>query len=236
MDMLSVKNLKKEYDKFKIDKVSFSVERGKITGLIGNNGAGKTTVLKCVIGVLQYDFGEIIIDGLMLGHHEEEYKEKIGIVFDSGYFYENLTLEEMKKIISAAYRNWDEEVYQGYLKNYKLDSKLKIETLSQGMKMKYALALALSHNAEILIFDEPTSGLDPKTRQLFCEEMIDQKKHGRTILFSTHITSDLDKIGDNIILMDRGRILKEATKQEFLMGESTVEAAMANLITEGGKA
>ena len=234
--MLSVKNLKKEYDKFKIDKVSFSVERGKITGLIGNNGAGKTTVLKCVIGVLQYDFGEIIIDGLMLGHHEEEYKEKIGIVFDSGYFYENLTLEEMEKIISAAYRNWDEEVYQGYLKNYKLDSKLKIETLSQGMKMKYALALALSHNAEILIFDEPTSGLDPKTRQLFCEEMIDQKKHGRTILFSTHITSDLDKIGDNIILMDRGRILKEATKQEFLMGESTVEAAMANLITEGGKA
>ncbi|WP_319637893.1 AAA family ATPase [[Clostridium] scindens] len=117
-----------------------------------------------------------------------------------------------------------------------MDSKLKIETLSQGMKMKYALALALSHNAEILIFDEPTSGLDPKTRQLFCEEMIDQKKHGRTILFSTHITSDLDKIGDNIILMDRGRILKEATKQEFLMGESTVEAAMANLITEGGKA
>ena len=234
--MLSVKNLKKEYDKFKIDKVSFSVERGKITGLIGNNGAGKTTVLKCVIGVLQYDLGEIIIDGLMLGHQEEEYKEKIGIVFDSGYFYENLTLEEMKKIISAAYRNWDEEVYQGYLKNYKLDSKLKIETLSQGMKMKYALALALSHNAEILIFDEPTSGLDPKTRQLFCEEMIDQKKHGRTILFSTHITSDLDKIGDNIILMDRGRILKEATKQEFLMGESTVEAAMANLITEGGKA
>lgn len=234
--MLSVKNLKKEYGKFKIDKVNFSVERGKITGLIGNNGAGKTTVLKCVIGVLHYDFGEIIIDGLMLGHHEEEYKEKIGIVFDSGYFYENLTLEEMKKIISAAYRNWDEEVYQGYLKNYKLDSKLKIETLSQGMKMKYALALALSHNAEILIFDEPTSGLDPKTRQLFCKEMIDQKKQGRTILFSTHITSDLDKIGDNIILMDRGRILKEATKQEFLMGESTVEAAMANLITEGGKA
>ena len=123
--MLSVKNLKKEYGKFKIDKVSFSVERGKITGLIGNNGAGKTTVLKCVIGVLHYDFGEIIIDGLMLGHHEEEYKEKIGIVFDSGYFYENLTLEEMKKIISAAYRNWDEEVYQGYLKNYKLDSKLR---------------------------------------------------------------------------------------------------------------
>ena len=234
--MLSVKNLKKEYDKFKIDNVSFSVERGKITGLIGNNGAGKTTVLKCVIGVLQYDFGEIIIDGLMLGHHEKEYKEKIGIVFDSGYFYENLTLEEMKKIISVACQNWDEEMYQGYLKKYKLDSKQKIETLSQGMKMKYALALALSHNAEILIFDEPTSGLDPKTRQLFCEEMIDQKKHGRTILFSTHITSDLDKIGDNIILMDRGRILKEATKQEFLMGESTVEAAMVNLITEGGKA
>lgn len=231
--MLRVNNLIKVYDKFKIDKVSFSVERGKITGLIGNNGAGKTTVLKCLIGILKYDFGEITIDGLLLEHHEEECKEKIGIVFDNGYFYENLTLEEMKKIISAAYRNWDEEAYQGYLKKYRLDAKQKIETLSQGMKMKYALALALSHNAEILIFDEPTSGLDPKTRQLFCEEMIEQKNMGRTILFSTHITSDLDKIGDNIILMDRGRILKEATKQEFVKKELTVEDAMLNLINEG---
>lgn len=232
--MLIVKNLEKDFKRFKIDKISFFAERGEITGIVGNNGAGKTTVLKCVLGVLGYDSGEIMIDGLTLARHEKAYKEKIGVVFDNGYFYENLTLEEMKKIISNAYKNWDEEVYQEYIKEYKLDAKQKIDTLSQGMKMKYALALALSHNAEILIFDEPTSGLDPKTRQLFCEEMVKQKNKGKLILFSTHITSDLDKIGDKIILIDEGKVLKEAPKQEFLMGELNVETAMMKIISRKG--
>ena len=230
--MLIVKNLEKDFKRFKIDKISFFAERGEITGIVGNNGAGKTTVLKCMLGVLGYDSGEIMIDGLTLAHHEKAYKEKI--VFDNGYFYENLTLEEMKKIISNAYKNWDEEVYQEYIKEYKLDAKQKIDILSQGMKMKYALALALSHNAEILIFDEPTSGLDPKTRQLFCEEMVKQKNKGKCILFSTHITSDLDKIGDKIILIDDGKVLKEAPKQEFLMGELNVETAMMKIISRKG--
>ena len=232
--MLTVKNLEKDFKRFKIDKISFFAERGEITGIAGNNGAGKTTVLKCVLGVLAYDSGEIMIDGLTLARHEKAYKEKIGVVFDNGYFYENLTLEEMKKIISNAYKNWDEKVYQEYIKEYKLDAKQKIDTLSQGMKMKYALALALSHNAEILIFDEPTSGLDPKTRQLFCEEMVKQKNKGKCILFSTHITSDLDKIADKIILIEKGQILKGASKQEFLMDEVNVEAAMAKMIESEG--
>lgn len=232
--MLTVKNLEKDFKRFKIDKISFFAERGGITGIVGNNGAGKTTVLKCVLGVLAYDSGEIMIDGLTLARHEKAYKEKIGVVFDNGYFYENLTLEEMKKIISNAYKNWDEKVYQEYIKEYKLDAKQKIDTLSQGMKMKYALALALSHNAEILIFDEPTSGLDPKTRQLFCEEMVKQKNKGKCILFSTHITSDLDKIADKIILIEKGQILKGASKQEFLMDEVNVEAAMAKMIESEG--
>lgn len=232
--MLTVKKLEKDFKRFKIDKISFFAERGEITGIVGNNGAGKTTVLKCVLGVLAYDSGEIMIDGLTLARHEKAYKEKIGVVFDNGYFYENLTLEEMKKIISNAYKNWDEKVYQEYIKEYKLDAKQKIDTLSQGMKMKYALALALSHNAEILIFDEPTSGLDPKTRQLFCEEMVKQKNKGKCILFSTHITSDLDKIADKIILIEKGQILKGASKQEFLMDEVNVEAAMAKMIESEG--
>lgn len=232
--MLTVKNLEKDLKKFKIEKISFFAEYGKITGIVGNNGAGKTTVLKCILGVLKYDSGEIMIDGLTLARHEKEYKEKIGVVFDNGYFYENLTLKEMKKIISGAYKNWDEEVYQEYINKYRLDPKQKIDTLSQGMKMKYALALALSHNAEILIFDEPTSGLDPKTRQLFCEEMIKQKNRGKCILFSTHITSDLDKIGDKIILIDEGKVLIEAPKQEFLMGELNVETAMMKIISRKG--
>lgn len=232
--MLTVKNLEKGFKNFKVDHVSFHAERGEITGIVGNNGAGKTTILKCILGVLECDSGEITLDGLTLAHDESEYKEKIGVVFDSGYFYENLSLAEMKKIISSAYKNWDEEVYQEYLKEYKFDTKQKIDTLSMGMKMKYALALALSHNAEILIFDEPTSGLDPKTRQLFCKEMVRQKKEGKCILFSTHITSDLDKIGDKIILIEKGRVLKEASKQEFLMDEVNVEAAMAKMIESEG--
>lgn len=232
--MLTVKNLEKGFKNFKVDHVSFHAERGEITGIVGNNGAGKTTILKCILGVLECDSGEITLDGLTLAHDESKYKEKIGVVFDSGYFYENLSLAEMKKIISSAYKNWDEEVYQEYLKEYKFDTKQKIDTLSMGMKMKYALALALSHNAEILIFDEPTSGLDPKTRQLFCEEMVRQKKEGKCILFSTHITSDLDKIGDKIILIEKGRVLKEASKQEFLMNEVNVEAAMTKMIDSEG--
>lgn len=232
--MLSVKNLEKRFKNFKVDHVSFHAERGEITGIVGNNGAGKTTILKCILGVLECDSGEITLDGLTLAHDESKYKEKIGVVFDNGYFYENLSLAEMKKIISSAYKNWNEEVYQEYLKEYKFDTKQKIETLSMGMKMKYALALALSHNAEILIFDEPTSGLDPKTRRLFCEEMVRQKKAGKCILFSTHITSDLDKIGDKIILIEKGRVLKEASKQEFLMDAVNVEDAMAKMIDSEG--
>lgn len=232
--MLTVKNLEKGFKNFKVEHVSFHAKRGEITGIVGNNGAGKTTILKCILGVMECDSGEITMDGLTLSRDESKYKEKIGVVFDSGYFYENLSLAEMKKIISSAYKNWDEGKYQEYIKKYKLDSKQKIDTLSQGMKMKYALALALSHNAEILIFDEPTSGLDPKTRQLFCEEMVRQKKEGKCILFSTHITSDLDKIGDKIILMEKGRILKEASKQEFLMDEANVETAMAKMIESEG--
>ena len=233
--MIEIKSLSFSYgDKKVIDDISFDIEKGLSLAVLGNNGAGKTTVLKCVLGVLAYDSGEIMIDGLTLARHEKAYKEKIGVVFDNGYFYENLTLEEMKKIISNAYKNWDEKVYQEYIKEYKLDAKQKIDTLSQGMKMKYALALALSHNAEILIFDEPTSGLDPKTRQLFCEEMVKQKNKGKCILFSTHITSDLDKIGDKIILIDDGIVLKEAPKQEFLMGELNVETAMMKIISRKG--
>lgn len=237
--MLTIKYLEKSYNNFKLDDISFSLRKGRITSFIGNNGAGKTTTLKCVLGLIPYDSGKISIDGITLAQNEQEYKNKIGIVFDSGCFYDEFTLEAMKSIIAGAYGNWDESIYFGYMERFGLSRTQQISTLSKGMKMKYSLALALSHHADLLILDEPSSGLDPKTRQFFCDELLEQKEKGKTIFFSTHITSDIDKIGDDIVLIHNGRILRECSKQEFL-AESvkyppTVEDAMMEIIRREGE-
>ena len=237
--MLTIKYLEKSYNNFKLDDISFSLRKGKITSFIGNNGAGKTTTLKCVLGLIPYDSGKISIDGITLAQNEQKYKNKIGIVFDSGCFYDEFTLEAMKSIIAGAYGNWDESIYFGYMERFGLSRTQQISTLSKGMKMKYSLALALSHHADLLILDEPSSGLDPKTRQFFCDELLEQKEKGKTIFFSTHITSDIDKIGDDIVLIHNGRILRECSKQEFL-AESvkyppTVEDAMMEIIRREGE-
>lgn len=237
--MLTIKYLEKSYNNFKLDDISFSLRKGRITSFIGNNGAGKTTTLKCVLGLIPYDSGKISIDGITLAQNEQKYKNKIGIVFDSGCFYDEFTLEAMKSIIAGAYGNWDESIYFGYMERFGLSRTQQISTLSKGMKMKYSLALALSHHADLLILDEPSSGLDPKTRQFFCDELLEQKEKGKTIFFSTHITSDIDKIGDDIVLIHNGRILRECSKQEFL-AESvkyppTVEDAMMEIIRREGE-
>lgn len=237
--MLTIKYLEKSYNNFKLDDISFSLRKGKITSFIGNNGAGKTTTLKCVLGLVPYDSGKISIDGITLAQNEQEYKNKIGIVFDSGCFYDEFTLEAMKSIIAGAYGNWDESIYFGYMERFGLSRTQQISTLSKGMKMKYSLALALSHHADLLILDEPSSGLDPKTRQFFCDELLEQKEKGKTIFFSTHITSDIDKIGDDIVLIHNGRILRECSKQEFLTESvkypPTVEDAMMEIIRREGE-
>lgn len=237
--MLTVKYLEKSYNNFKLDDISFSLRKGRITSFIGNNGAGKTTTLKCVLGLIPYDSGKISIDGITLAQNEQKYKNKIGIVFDSGCFYDEFTLEAMKSIIAGAYGNWDESIYFGYMERFGLSRTQQISTLSKGMKMKYSLALALSHHADLLILDEPSSGLDPKTRQFFCDELLEQKEKGKTIFFSTHITSDIDKIGDDIVLIHNGRILRECSKQEFLTESvkypPTVEDAMMEIIRREGE-
>lgn len=233
--MLTVKYLEKSYQNFSLDDISFSLKKGMITSFIGNNGAGKTTTLKCILGLVPYESGKISIDGITLVQNERDYKDKIGVVFDSGCFYEELTLEAMKSIIAGAYTNWDESIYSEYLNKFGLSRTQKIQTLSKGMKMKYGLALALSHHAELLILDEPSSGLDPKTRQFFCDELMKQKQKGKTIFFSTHITSDIDRIGDHIILINNGKILRDCSKEDFLAESGkrhpTVEDVMMEVIS-----
>lgn len=225
--ILSVENLTKHYKDFSLNKVSFDVERGKITGFIGNNGAGKTTTLRCILGLSPYPGGSIKIKGNTLRENEYRYKSSLGVAFDFGGFYENFTLEQMKNVISASYKNWDDSIFHEYLAKFSLNKDKKVGELSKGMKIKYSLALALSHDAQIIILDEPTSGLDPRSRDVLCKELLYQKECGKTILFSTHITSDLDKVADNIVLIDEGKVLYSGKKNQFTADcDEDIEAAM----------
>ena len=237
--MLTVKYLTKSYDNFMLNDISFSLKERRITGFIGMNGSGKTTVLKCILGVVPYETGKISIGGLTALQNEQEYKDKIGAVFDNGCFYDELTLEAMTSILEDAYGSWDERIYSGYMERFGLSQTQQINTLSRGMKMKYSFALALSHHAELLILDEPFSGLDQETRQFFCGELLAQKEEGKTILLSVNAISDIDRICDDIVFIHNGTILRECSREEFLMesvkNPPTVEDAMMEIIRRRGK-
>lgn len=215
--ILEVKNLRKNYKDFSLKDISFSVEKGYIMGFIGPNGAGKSTTIKLILNLLKKDGGEIKVFGLDNIKDEIEVKNRIGFVFDENHFYEELTIQEMIKIISPLYKNWDNRTFSKYLADFNLPPKKKIKNLSKGMKMKFSLAVALSHKAELLIMDEPTSGLDPVARNELLEiltYLIQDENKG--VFFSTHITSDLDKIADHITFINDGEIIFSTSKDELL--------------------
>ncbi|HAJ74303.1 MAG TPA: sodium ABC transporter ATP-binding protein [Lachnospiraceae bacterium] len=216
-NILEVKKLVKRYPAFSLENISFSLPEGCVTGFIGANGAGKTTTIRSILGLALKDEGTIRIFGLDADKHQREIKDRIGIVMDSSYFYNDLSMKDMKSIIAPAYSNWSDADYTSFMDKFGLDPKQKISTLSSGMKMKYALVLALSHQAEILIMDEPTSGLDPLVRSQFLELIMGYMKNGgKGVFFSTHIVSDLDKIADILILIDGGRIVFQKSKDELI--------------------
>ena len=216
-DILKVTNLNKSYADFALDNITFSLPEGCITGFIGINGAGKTTTLRTILGLTSKTSGSIQFFGLDMDKNERQIKDRIGIVLDNGCFYDELSLAEMKNIISAAYTSWSEQDFKKYMDMFSLDLKEKISTLSKGMRMKYALALALSHNAELLIMDEPTSGLDPLIRSQLLKILTEYMENGgKGVFFSTHITSDLDKIADMLIMIDHGHIIFQEEKDTLL--------------------
>ena len=216
-NILEVNGLVKRYPAFSLDSVSFSLPEGCITGFIGANGAGKTTTIRSILNLAHKDAGTIKIFGLDAAEHEQEIKDRIGIIMDGSYFYNDLSMKDMKSIIAPAYSKWSDADYRAYMEKFDLDPKQKISTLSSGMKMKFALVLALSHQAELLIMDEPTSGLDPLVRSQFLEIVLDYMKNGgKGVFFSTHITSDLDKIADMLILIDGGTIIFQQSKDDLL--------------------
>ncbi|ARF66801.1 sodium ABC transporter ATP-binding protein [Paenibacillus larvae subsp. pulvifaciens] len=215
--ILEAKGLHKTFDHFCLNDVTFSLKEGCITGFIGINGSGKTTTIKAILGLILKESGSIRFLGKDMDHHERKLKNRIGFVMDEGYFYEEMTLKEMKSVIAPAYTDWDDSIFLQYIKRFDLKLDQKIATLSKGMRMKYAVALALSHHADLLIMDEPTSGLDPLVRSELMDILLDfMNEEGRSVFFSTHITSDLDKIADMLILIDNGRILFNAEKDELL--------------------
>ena len=215
-NILEIKSLRKEYDGFTLEDVSFELPYGYIMGLIGPNGAGKTTTIKLIMNLLWRDDGEIRIFGKDNLEHEIEIKSRIGFVYDTPTFYEHLNLKQMKNIIAPFYKNWDEALFQRYIEEFELPLKRKVKALSRGMLMKFALAIALSHHAELIIMDEPTSGLDPVFRRELLDILSaliqDEKK---SILFSTHVTSDLERIADYITFINRGKVVFSRTRDEI---------------------
>lgn len=215
--ILELNNVWKRFPGFTLSDVSFSLEPGYIMGFIGSNGSGKTTTIKLIMNLLHLDEGEIRVFGLDSRKQEQEVKQRIGFVYDENHFYEELTIAEMTRVVAPFYKNWDWGIYNNYVKTFALPASRKIKDFSRGMKMKYSLAVALAHGAELLIMDEPTSGLDPLIRSEFLEILTDVIQDERcSVLFSSHITSDLDRIADYVTLIHNGKILFSESKDALL--------------------
>lgn len=223
---LEVKGLKKEYKNFCLHDISFSLEQGCIMGFIGPNGAGKSTTIKAVLNQINKDAGEIKLWGKDHRRDEIEIKNRIGVVMDEGHFYGHLTLKRMKNMIAPFYKSWNEKTYASYLHEFGLDERKKISELSKGMRTKYAIALALSHDADLLIMDEPTSGLDPLVREELLDilyRLIEDER--KSVFFSTHITSDLDKIADYIVFINDGKMVLNEPKDDMLDNHAVVKGS-----------
>jgi ABC-2 type transport system ATP-binding protein len=230
MEILSIKNLNKKYEKFQLRDVSFSMQSGRIMGFIGRNGAGKTTTMKSMLNLVHTESGSIQFFGMDMKEHEFEIKQRIACIFGAANYYSQSKLATISDVYRRFYKNWDAATFQSYLERFELDQEKNIKQLSQGMSIKFALALALSHQAELLILDEPTSGLDPVSRDELLdifEQLVDQD--GVSILFSTHITSDLDKNADDITYIKNGEILASQPRDGFVDSYRLVEGSAVNL-------
>lgn len=214
---LDVNGLTKRYRDFTLDSVSFSVPCGAVVGFIGENGAGKSTTLKTILGLVKKDDGTISI----LGKQEQDIdfvtRNKIGVVFDGNNYPDRLTPKQLSSFLDNIYISWDKEKYFSMLDKLSLPVNRKIKTFSKGMKMKLSITAALSQNPELLIMDEPTSGLDPVMRDDILNMIMDfvqDEKH--SVLLSSHITSDLEKIADHIVFIHNGKVVFDKSKQELM--------------------
>lgn len=216
-NILEIKNLCKKYDGFELKNVNLELPKGMIMGLIGENGAGKSTTIKAMLNLIDCDDGEIKIFGLDHKTSEKQIKEEIGVVLDDSFLSEYLNPTDIHKIMKNIYKNWDEKLYFKYIEEFKLPKEKSAKDYSSGMKMKLKIAVALSHHPKFLILDEPTSGLDPVARNEILDifqDFIQDEEH--SIFVSSHITSDLEHIADYITFMNQGEIVLTKTRDELL--------------------
>ena len=216
---LILKNVNKKYEKsnFAIKDISFSIPEGSIVGFIGENGAGKSTTMNCILNVIRRDSGTIEIFGREMTDEDIDIRENIGVVYDSNNFPEYLTAKQLADILGRIYSKWDDFCFKQFLRRFGLPESQKIKTYSRGMSMKLAIAVALSHDSKLLILDEATSGLDPIMRDEILDVLLEfVKQENHSILLSSHITSDLEKIADYIVFIHNGEIILSKTKDELI--------------------
>ena len=208
MNVLEVQGLTKRYPAFTLNGVSFDVPQGAVMGFIGRNGAGKSTTLKSILGMVHPDAGAVRVFGMDYAENERAIRRELGVVLGGIDFYPKKKIKTITDVTRRFYNNWDEEKYRHYLELFHIDESKRVDQLSSGMKVKYMIALALSHNARLLILDEPTSGLDPVVRDeiltIFADFTRDEE---HAVLISSHIVSDLEKICDYIAFLHKGRLL-----------------------------
>ncbi|WP_067843479.1 ABC transporter ATP-binding protein [Amphibacillus sediminis] len=232
---LEVRNLRKTFKDFCLDDISFSLPNGFIMGLVGKNGAGKTTTIKLILELLQKEAGMIKIFGKEI-NRDFDIKQDIAVVFDDLFFVDDWKISDVESALAPFYSRWDTHTFHSYLKKFNLTTNKKVKELSKGMKMKLMLSVALSHKARLLILDEPTSGIDPVAR----DELLDILLHyiedeNNSILFSTHITSDLDKIADYLTIINNGTIFYTGTKDGLFEKYCIVKGGLELLTTETEK-
>ena len=217
MNALEIKNISKTYKNFKLDDVSFVLPCGHIMGLIGENGAGKSTIINCILDIIEKDSGSISVLGQKNDKNNVSLKENIGVVLDASDVYDNYTVKQVESIMKDVYKQWNHEVYDYYIQKFALPLNKMIKDFSRGMKMKMAITIALSHQPKLLILDEATSGLDPIMRDEILDvfmEFVQDENHA--ILLSSHISSDLEKIADYIAFIHEGKLILSTSKDELI--------------------
>ncbi len=215
MSIAEVRNLVKTYPSFTLKDISFGIDAGKITGFIGRNGAGKTTTIKSMLNLIHPDSGTVLYFGKPFIGHEAEIKQGIGYSTGTVSWYPRKKIREIVAVEQRFYRTWDAEAYRRYLALFKLDEQKTPMELSEGMKVKFNLLLALSHRAEVMILDEPTSGLDPFSRDELLQVFTALREEGVAVFFSTHIITDIEKCADDIVYISNGSLGFAGAKPDF---------------------
>lgn len=227
-NIIEAKGLVKNFNKFKLE-ITEDIPKGYITGIIGANGAGKTTFINTILNIIKSDSGSIYFDNKNITEESFMYKDQIGIVFDSNIYPSFWTPTILEKAIKTCYTKWSHDVFTYYLNKFRINSSDKISSLSKGMQMKMMIATALAHDSKILILDEPTSGLDPISRDDLLTILQEYVESNNSVVFSTHITSDLEKIADYIIYLDKGNVIYSGDKNNFIEEYKIVQGPKSSL-------